>query len=273
MTYILIDIGGTKTRVAASSDLSKFDEPAIIDTPHEYADAMSAIVAAAKDVAKGEMIAMVAVGLPVLLSHDMKTIAYATNLPAWEGHTFPDDLEKALGARIVIENDTALVGLGEAVYGAGAGAGVVMYLTVSTGVNAARIVGQKIDHENHGISTGRQYVSMGEEPQPWESLISGIAIQKKYGMHPKELGKDWPAWEELARITAFGVHNTMVHWSPERIVFGGSMFNEIGISVERVRFHLESIRTGYPAIPEVVHSKLESLGGLWGGLARLKQKS
>ena len=50
------------------------------------------------------------------------------------------------------------------------------------------------------------------------------------------------------------------------------MFNEIGISPERVRFHLENIRTGYPAVPQIVHASLGGLGGLWGGIARLKQK-
>lgn len=269
--YILADIGGTKMRIAGSRNLSKLEEPIIIDTPKNYAQALGALAVASQHIAAGGPVESVAVGLPVLVSKDMQTIVDATNLPAWEGHTFARDLEKALGARVIVENDTAMVGLGEAMYGAGVGVRVLMYLTVSTGVNAARIVDQRIDHENHGVSTGRQYVSMGEEPVPWETLISGVAIQKKYGMHPKALGKDTPVWEELARITAFGIHNTILHWMPERIVLGGSMFNEIGIPVERVRFHLENIRTGYQKIPEIVHSRLGNLGGLWGGLARLKQ--
>ena len=40
-------------------------------------------------------------------------------------------------------------------------------------------------------------------------------------------------WEELAETFAIGLHNTILHWSPDRVVLGGSMFNEIGISVER----------------------------------------
>ncbi|MBI4088074.1 ROK family protein [Candidatus Kaiserbacteria bacterium] len=271
MTYIVADIGGTKMRIAASRDLSKLEEPIIIDTPENYKAAIGALVMAARDMAKGGVLEGVVAGLPVLLSPDKQTIIDATNLRDWEGHTFARDLEDALGARVIIENDTALVGLGEAVHGAGVGARVLVYVTVSTGVNAARIVDRRIDHENHGVSTGRQYVSMGEEPLPWESIISGAAIQKKYGKHPKSLGKDTPVWEELARITAFGIHNTILHWYPERVVLGGSMFNEIGIPVERVRYHLENIRTGYPQIPEILHSSLGALGGLWGGIARLKQ--
>lgn len=271
MAYLVIDVGGTKMRIAASRDLSKLDEPIIIDTPQEYDKAIGALALAAEHVGGRGVLEGVAVGLPVLLSPDKQTIIDATNLRNWEGHTFARDLEDALGARIHIENDTALVGLGEAVHGAGVGARVLVYVTVSTGVNAARIVNQRIDHQNHGVSTGRQYVSMGDDALPWESIISGAAIQKKYGKHPKALGKDTPVWEELARVTAFGIHNTILHWLPERVILGGSMFNEIGISVERVRYHLENIRTGYSHIPEITHSSLGALGGLWGGIARLKE--
>ena len=78
-------------------------------------------------------------------------------------------------------------------------------------------------------------------------------------------------WEELARHTAIGVHNSILHWSPDRVVLGGSMFNEIGIPVERVKFHLQGIMRAFRAIPEIVHSQLGDVGGLWGGMARLKQ--
>jgi hypothetical protein len=49
------------------------------------------------------------------------------------------------------------------------------------------------------------------------------------------------------------------------------MFNEVGISVERVRVHVGEIMRKFPAVPEIVHSKLGDVGGLWGGVARLKQ--
>lgn len=271
MAFLVIDVGGTKTRIAASRDLEKLEETTILDTPQDYTKALDVFMAAAQHACGKMRPAGVAVGLPALLSPDRSTIVDATNLKAWEGKPVAEDLKGRFGIPVCIENDTAMVGLGEAMYGAGRGASNLMYLTISTGVNAAHIVDGRISHENHGVSTGRQYVSMGDELLPWETLISGTAIHKKYGKHPKDLGKENPLWEKLARITAFGVHNTILHWMPERVVLGGSMFNEVGIPVERVRYHLEQIRTGYPHVSDVVHSSLGSFGGLWGGLARLKQ--
>jgi predicted NBD/HSP70 family sugar kinase len=103
-------------------------------------------------------------------------------------------------------------------------------------------------------------------------MISGAAIEKRFGMHPRELGKDHEVWEELARVAAYGIHNTILHWSPDRVVIGGSMMNEIGIPVERIRHHLTDIMHKFPTLPDIVHSELGDLGGLWGGLALLKQE-
>jgi predicted NBD/HSP70 family sugar kinase len=101
-------------------------------------------------------------------------------------------------------------------------------------------------------------------------LISGSAVEKRYGVHPLELGADTPVWEELARIAAIGIHNTILHWSPDTVVFGGSMFNEIGIPIESVKVHLAAIMKKIPQIPNIVHSSLHDEGGLYGGLARLR---
>ncbi|MGZ9102433.1 MAG: ROK family protein, partial [Rhodoplanes sp.] len=84
------------------------------------------------------------------------------------------------------------------------------------------------------------------------------------------LGKGHPMWDELAWITARALHNTIAHWSPDRIVIGGSMMNEIGIPIDRIWTHLQALPRKNPALPEVVHATLGDFGGLWGGLARLR---
>jgi hypothetical protein len=102
-------------------------------------------------------------------------------------------------------------------------------------------------------------------------IFSGTAIAERFGVKsPKELGKDHPVWEELARACAFALYNTLLHWSPDRIVLGGSMFNDIGISIERVSAHLRDINRAFPTMPDIAHSSLGSVGGLWGGLAALQ---
>lgn len=256
--YVLVDIGGTKTRVAGAKGTDRFEEPVIFSTPQKYDDALEKIEGAARGISAD--IERIVVGKPG-----------TENLPAWAGKSFSHDLAARIGAPVHVENDTALVGLGESVYGAGRGAALLAYVTVSTGVNGVRIVDRNIDRSCEGFEIGGQYLSMGEEPQTLEDLVSGKAIAARFGVHsPKDLGRDHPVWEELARTVAFGVHNTILHWSPERLVLGGSMFNEIGISVSRVEAHVREIMRKFSTIPRIVHSELGDTGGLWGALAHLK---
>lgn len=174
-------------------------------------------------------------------------------------------------APVHLENDTALVGLGEAVYGAGKGAAICVYYTVSTGVNGVRIVDGHIDASRQGFEVGGQYLSTATVPTTLEDLVSGTAISKRFGMHPKSIPSDDPIWEDLARLLAIGIHNTILHWSPDRVVIGGSMMNEVGIPVPRVEAHVRELLRKFKTTPDIVHSSLESVGGLWGALALAKQ--
>ncbi len=260
--YLLLDIGGTKTRIAGSVDLQSFTEPLVLQTEQVYEEAIAAIGDAAAQISGGIALRGVVVGTPG-----------NKNLPQWRGRDLAADLKATLYADVHIENDAALVGLGEAVYGAGKGASICVYYTVSTGVNGVRIVEGKIDTNRQGFEVGGQYLQMGESPKTLEDLVSGTAVAVRFGVSsPRDLGADHPVWEELARTLAIGVHNSILHWSPDRVVIGGSMMNEIGISVPRVAEHVASMMQKFKTVPEIVHSSLGDVGGIWGGMARLRQQ-
>ena len=149
---------------------------------------------------------------------------------------------------------------------------MVVYITVSTGVNGGRVANGRLDKGRQGFEIGGQYLNI-DPTINFEDMVSGSAVQKQYGKHPKELGKDNPLWDELAVLCAFGVHNTILHWQPDVVVLGGSMFNEIGISVPKVAENVKKIMKKSPHVPDIVHSALGDLGGLWGSLALLRQSS
>lgn len=269
--FLLADIGGTKTRIARSMDLVSFDAPIKIDTPEHYEDGVTQILAAMRTLAGEEKVEAIALGMPGVIVPG-KRVLHDSNMPEWDGKPLVDDIESALQTRVEALNDTALVGLGEATAGAGQGASIVVYMTISTGVNAARILDGRIEPYTYGSETGEQFIYVEGKELRLGDVISGKAISRKYGMQPKELGKDSPVWEHLAEYAAYGVYNAIVHWSPERFVIGGSMTNEIGISVDRIAAHVQRLNKKYPSLPEIVHSSLEDLGGLYGGLALLKQR-
>jgi predicted NBD/HSP70 family sugar kinase len=255
---IVVDIGATKTRIAAVQGAEGFAEPVVMATGREYHSVLMDLADAIPRLLAGASPGRVVVG--------------ATGQLVKSYDSFRDDLARTLRADVIVENDTALVGLGEALYGAGKGAAICVYITVSTGVNGVRIVHGAIDVSHEGFEIGGQYLSMADVPKTLEDMVSGRAICKRFGVaSPKDLGKEHIVWDELAGTLAFGVHNTILHWSPDRVVIGGSMMNEVGIPLERVRKNVAAIMHKFNDVPDIVHSSLGDLGGLWGGLARLKQ--
>jgi len=268
--YIVADIGGTKMRIAGTATLDRFKDPVILNTPESYEEGIALIIKTIRQISQGGDVEAIAMGLAGVLVNGRRSLVHS-NVTDWNGRSIADDIEEAFPTRVLLENDTALVGLGEAVFGAGTGSRLLMYMTVSTGVNAIRIVNGSIDKATLGFETGDQYLFVDGAPGQLGDLISGKAVSLRYGVHPRELGQDSPVWEELAHLTSYGIYNSIVHWSPDRVVLGGSMFNKIGIPIDTIRKTLEEINVKYPSIPEVVHSSLGDLGGLYGGLARLRQ--
>jgi predicted NBD/HSP70 family sugar kinase len=252
--FILADIGGTNVRVARSQSLENFSEPVIFHTPENHIEFMRKFTSVIENVAGDEAIDAIALGKPIWTHR-------------WPN--FREDLADALDVPSIIENDTALVGLGEVHFGAGQGSNICMYVTVSTGVNGARIVDGSIDRSTYGFEIGGQFINADDT---LENLVSGTSVKERFGVaSPKDLGAEHPVWDELAAILAYGVHNTILHWSPDRVVFGGSMFNTIGIKVERVEANVRELMHKFPEVPEMAHSQLGDLGGLYGAMVRLRQ--
>lgn len=270
--YVAIDIGGTKTRIGRAHDLDTLAAVEIFHTSRTYREGLGALVDAVKKIAGGKPRG-VAVGAPGVLSRDKRRIVNAPNLPDWNAAALADDLEAALGAPVFMENDTALVGLGEATVGAGKGAAIVAYVTISTGVNGARIVDGALDRATFGFEIGEQLLGVDASARTLEELVSGRAIEDRFGAPPATLGKDHPVWEELSEIVAIGLHNTIAYWSPERIVVGGSMVKEVGMPLDLIAACLRRLKRKNPLLPDMRGAALGDLGGLWGGLVRLRALS
>ncbi|MEK7567757.1 MAG: ROK family protein [Patescibacteria group bacterium] len=267
--FIVADIGGTKMRIAGSKDLASFTEPVIIDTPQDFETGLKLFVDAIEKICYGEEPEKVCVGLPGVLNAERTALFRAPNLRGWEKQDIKVRLEKEIGSRVFLENDSALVALGEANFGAGRQFPIMMYLTVSTGVGGARIVNKKIDQRRFGFEPGHHIVMIDGKPHELENLISGTAIEKKYGKKPYEI-TDENVWDYCARQVASAIYNLMLDWSPDGVVLGGSMFKEIGIKVDRVVYEMKHLPVIFPELPKIKKAELGELGGLYGGLSYLK---
>ncbi len=264
---ILFDIGGTKIRVANVSRPDSFDTPTVFATPKTFDEGIELLKKKISELSGGESIEYIIGGIAGMYSEEKRALLDGRNLSDWVGKPISKILSESFGAEVIIDNDAALVGLGEAVFGAGKGFDIVAYITVSTGVGGARIVGKELDERSLGFEPGKQIIDLHGDTL--ENLISGGAVEEKTGKKPEEI-KDPVFWDGLAKTLSYGLNNIVVNWSPSVVVVGGSMMNEVGISIELAEKYLHEVLGKYPNIPPLKKAELGDFGGLYGGLAMLQ---
>ena len=180
---------------------------------------------------------------------------------------------------VFLENDAAMAGVGEAVFGAGKGLEIVAYHTVSTGVGGVKVENGEIDMASVGFEPGHQILDidrtvLGEDIEPTlENLVSGTAVGNRFGVKAYEIPQSDMVWDELAEYLAQGLRNTILYWSPDAIVLGGAMIvGDPAISVDTIRkYTVEAIHDIEPA-PLIAEAKLGDEAGLYGAMAILKKR-
>lgn len=267
--YIACDIGGTKFRVAKSVDCLKFAEPVIEETPDNPKEGLKLIAETIKKMAGDEPIEGAVFGIAGVLNQQHSMLLNSPHLPDWERIDLKEFFEKELPeTKVYIENDTDIVGLGEAVDGAGKGFEICVYITISTGIGGVKIINGKFEKNRFGFEPGFQIIN-SHTADNFEDLCSGTAVEKKFRMHPKEVAKT-PEWDRIEEDIAVGLHNSIIHWSPDVLVIGGSMAKDL--EAERMTEKISRLMKIHPELPEIRIAKLGSIGGIHGGFAFLRQK-
>lgn len=273
MGYALFDIGGTKTRVAISEDLKSFSQVKKFNTPKNFKEGIEEIVRVIKELHPTPL-SGVCGGIRGVLDDQKKGIVYDSVLTKWIDEPIADLLKKELKAEVILENDAALAGLGEAHFGAGQGIDIIAYHTVSTGVGGAKIEHGVIDDASSGFEPGKQVLDidqtiLGEDTEPTlENLVSGSSLEERMGVKPYEIDQADAIWDQLAYFLAHGLRNTILYWSPDAIVLGGSMIvGDPRILLEDVIKHTNEVLGDSIECPLIVDAKLADEGGLYGAMA------
>lgn len=263
---LVFDLGGTQTRIGLADGGVLGD---VVTMPTDRSAAgFARFLGALQEVAGDRKISAVAGGCPLQLSGEEGEVIVATNLPEWLGLRFRSGIAELFPCPVYTTNDMALCGLGEAHFGAGIKKGVMAYYTVSTGVNAARLVDGVLDTTISRYEMGYQVIEhTGGKPRSIESLIGGASVEKKFGKPPREV-KDKAFWATTERYLAAGIYNTMLYWDPQVIVVGGNMLKDIDLV--RVTEALTSMPKVHDTWPELRRAK-HGEAGVYGAVVWLSQ--
>jgi len=266
--YIVFDIGGTNMRVAGSSDGKELGEPAIAGTPGDFEEGMKVFEDLVSKVSGGEKIEAIAGGIAGVFDAEHTQLLRSPNLLGWMGKPIKEELTKRFGVPIYLYNDCDMDGVGEAVAGAGQDFKTVAYLTVSTGVGGSLIVAGEPVGSGFGLEPGQQII---DRENSLEDLVSGAGFKKRFEKKAEEISNN-AVWEMAAKDLAIGIHNTIVHWSPDVVVLGGKMITgNPAIDLGLVEENLKRIMKIFPTLPPIRKAELGDKSGLIGALELLNK--
>lgn len=282
-----VDLGGTHLRRALVSPEGGVSAHQRVDTPTSSPDASPVIEFIAAAAADTEAAAVV-IGLPGRIDYERGCLDCAPNLPAdWVRALNEPNLAKAAGVPVSVANDADLAAVGEAWFGAGRAWSDIVYLTVSTGVGAGVVLGDRLVHGRRSLAEigecllDPDSLQSGAAVTSIEDIASGTALGRRAaGAGLAAVGPEiisaikagdtrlTGAWEDQVRAIGLAVVNLTWLFTPEAVVVGGGL-GLVG------RLLLEPIselvgRLGPPLLPEpiaIVPAALGDDAGLVGAAA------
>jgi predicted NBD/HSP70 family sugar kinase len=217
--YVGVDVGGTKTLVAALDDHGVIKESKKFPTPKSYAHFLLELKHLATHLEHREFKAG-AIALPGRIDHRHGRGLVMGNLP-WHNVNAQYDLQKIFDCPMAVENDAKLAGLSEAMLIKDEFKRV-LYVTVSTGIGYGLIINGVIE-QTTGDGGGRALLMEHKgRMMSWEDFAGGRAIVETYGKRAADID-DSETWRKVCRDLAKGLVQLIAIMEPEVIMVGGSV--------------------------------------------------
>jgi glucokinase len=258
--YLGIDIGGTKTLIASLDDNGVIQEEIKFPTPRSYKMFLDSLENNVAKLSTHDFIAT-GVGVPGRLDRK-KGIAIAFGNLTWQNVPIRKDIKSIVKTSVVIENDTVLAGLSEAMLLKDSYQ-KVLYVTISTGINSGLIVNQQIDQDLVDSESGDMMLQHGDKMMKWESFASGKAIVEQFGQQAHEI-HNVKIWRTVAANIAVGLINLIAVMQPEVIVLGGGVGQYYSRYGRYLRANLKRYENAMMPIPPICEAARSEKAVIYG---------
>jgi|688.fasta_scaffold01486_40 glucokinase len=272
---VVIDSGGTTTRIAFSKNKTNFSDILKYPTPKKFQDYKGLLQSVITKNLNGEQIDNLVYGVAGSINRYEKIINKSPHNNCLNNKKITEILDfiDFDSTNVLFENDASLAALAEAILGEGKNFNRVAYITISTGVGGALIKEKRISDTKYNFEPGHHIINFEGEALAlenikgsFESYSSGTGFKARYGVDPAE-HDDADIWNDYGRILGIGLHNISLLWQPEIIVLGGSMSKKASLFIKSLNSSLEE--TLLNKSPEIRISTLGDENGLIGGLELL----
>src|SRR5229473_5124322 len=152
-----VDLGGTNLRIAAVGADGQLLEKVTLGTKvalgrdhviNEMCDAIQQV--SAKYRSEGSFLGA-GIGIPGIIDMETGMLRKSANLPGWSDYPVRAEIERRLGARVLLDNDANVAALGEKWLGAGRDVDNLAMLTLGTGIGGAIVLNGKLFYGMSGM--------------------------------------------------------------------------------------------------------------------------
>lgn len=228
---------------------------------------------------------------PLDLHPSSDTYGYITTTPkeGWKYTDMLNEMKECFHVPIGFDTDVNAAALGEHNWGNGKGCDPLVYITVGTGIGGGVLIRGTPHHGALHPEIGHMMVPqvMSEAPNPdgicpyhgncLEGLISGPAIEARWGAPAESFEPDHPCWGEFASLMALALMNISLTLAPQRFILGGGVMHQMHL-FPMIQEELHRMLNGYLQNYEVqegmqhfvVHPALGDNAGLLGAMALAK---
>jgi len=171
-TYAIgVDLGGTNLRIAAVDERGTFLEKTALETQatrgrdfviNEMCEAIRATVSKMPSAT----LAGIGIGVPGIIDMDTGMLRESPNLPGWHDYPVREEIERRLGAKVILENDANAAALGEKWLGAARDHDDMLMLTLGTGVGGGLVLGGRVWHGMRGMAGEPGHITIHPDGPP-----------------------------------------------------------------------------------------------------------
>ncbi len=274
--FIVIDIGGTNTRVAGSKNLKTAFRKREFPTPKNFLLGLMKISETIENLSQNKKIKAIALGLPGVIDRKTGQLLKAPNLKNWVKQPIKNLISQEFRCPVFIANDVELSGLGEAAFGAGRKYRLIAYVAIGTGLGGIKIIDKEIDKSTQGFEPGHQIIKLNGPFWPpcgqngcLESYVGGRAFAQKYKIKPENCSNP-KIWTDWSQKLGQGLINIIVLWSPQIIIIGGGFTKKSGLFLKPLKKFINRNLLIFKT-PLIVKGALGDRAGVYGGFYLIKK--
>ncbi len=227
----LIDIGGTKLLVGVTAADGGIGASVRRPTPRS-GDMVGTLAEMLDEVRDGQPLEAIAAAVPGPFDRAGGILLDPPGLSGgWHRLELAAPLRERFNCRVLAENDANCAALAEAHLGAGRGAALLMYYTVSTGIGSGVVRDGRLETGRQDTEGGHQVLWPGRAGGPacdcggvgcLETIASGRAIERRFGRRAEEI-EDQAVWDEVGEWLGLAVVNATALLDCDCVVFGGGV--------------------------------------------------